>query len=176
MSTMTIAPCVQAIVRDWLDANHVLVTGRDACALIDPGGSASVERTLALLRATGALGARPLARIVNTHCHSDHMGGNAGLARAYGAPISIPLAAAPVIDAWDTRELLLDYADQHAERFSYTDTIAAGETVRLGDVDWQAIAAPGHDMGALVYYAPEHRVLVSGDALWEYGFGLIEPL
>ena len=176
MSIIAIAPGVHAIVRDWLDANHVLVTGRDSAALIDTGGSASVGRTLALVRSPSALGERPLTRIVNTHCHSDHMGGNAGIARAYGAPISVPLAAAPVIDAWDTRELLLDYADQDAERFSYTDTISPGEVFRLGDSEWQALAAPGHDMGALVFYAPEHRVLVSGDALWEHGFGLIEPI
>ncbi len=34
-----------------------------------------------------------------------------------------------------------------------------------------ALAAPGHDMGALVFYNPEHRILISGDALWQNGYG-----
>jgi glyoxylase-like metal-dependent hydrolase (beta-lactamase superfamily II) len=38
-----------------------------------------------------------------------------------------------------------------------------------------ALAAPGHDMGALVFYNPEHRVLISGDALWENGYGIVMP-
>jgi glyoxylase-like metal-dependent hydrolase (beta-lactamase superfamily II) len=37
------------------------------------------------------------------------------------------------------------------------------------------LAAPGHDMGALVFYNPEHRILVSGDALWQNGYGLVMP-
>ena len=30
-------------------------------------------------------------------------------------------------------------------------------------------------MGALVFYNPEHRILISGDALWEHGFGFVMP-
>ena len=176
MKSVTLAPGIQAIIRDWLDANHVLVIGSGECVLIDTGCSAHAARTLALLRDPRALGTRTLDRIVNTHCHSDHMGGNAAIARVFQTPISVPLDAAPIIDRWDTRELLLDYADQEADRFAYASTIAAGETLRIGGMEWQALAAPGHDMSALVFYAPEHRVLVSGDALWENGFGLIEPL
>jgi glyoxylase-like metal-dependent hydrolase (beta-lactamase superfamily II) len=171
-----LAPGLQVIVRDWLDANHLLITGADDTALIDTGGSASTQRTLELLRRPEALGTRRLDRIINTHCHSDHMGGNAGIARAYGALVSVPVDAAPIIDRWDTRELLLDYADQQADRFTYASTVAAGETLLVGGIEWRALAAPGHDMSALVFYAPEHRVLVSGDALWERGFGLIEPV
>jgi glyoxylase-like metal-dependent hydrolase (beta-lactamase superfamily II) len=104
------------------------------------------------------------------------MGGNAALARAYAAPIAVPADAAPLIDCWDTRELLLDYADQQADRFAYNQTIAAGAELELGGIQWLTLAGPGHDMTALVFYAPEHRVLASGDALWEHGFGLIEPL
>ena len=31
-------------------------------------------------------------------------------------------------------------------------------------------------MGALVFYNPEHRILISGDALWESGYGLVMPV
>ena len=30
-------------------------------------------------------------------------------------------------------------------------------------------------MGGLVFYNPEHRILISGDALWEHGFGFVMP-
>src|SRR5688500_1130134 len=103
MNSVVLAPGLQAIVRDWLDANHVLITGRHECVLIDTGCSAHAEHTLALLRAPDALGGRPLDRIVNTHCHSDHMGGNVVIANAYRAPVSVPLDAAPIVERWDTR-------------------------------------------------------------------------
>ena len=45
----------------------------------------------------------------------------------------------------------------------------------MGGLNWQALAVPGHDMEALAYYNPEKRILISGDALWENGFGVIFP-
>jgi glyoxylase-like metal-dependent hydrolase (beta-lactamase superfamily II) len=44
--------------------------------------------------------------------------------------------------------------------------------VNWGDLQWRAIAAPGHDMGALMFHCEEERLLITGDALWEYGFGV----
>jgi glyoxylase-like metal-dependent hydrolase (beta-lactamase superfamily II) len=122
-----------------------------------------------------ALAGAPLARLVNTHCHSDHMGGNAALQREYGCHTSLPVGEAPLIERWDEEALLLSYADQRAERFRIDETFAPGDTLRLGDLDWQVLAAPGHDPHATMLYAPEERILISGDALWENGFGVLFP-
>lgn len=168
-------PQVRVVVRDWLSANHVLLKGGDANVLVDTGYVRHVPLTLALLRSADALGDAPLARIVNTHCHSDHMGGNAAVARAYQCPITVPEGEAPLIGRWDTQALLLDYAGQEAERFGVDSVIRAGETHAWGDLDWLAVATPGHDMGALCFYNAEYRILISGDALWENGFGFVMP-
>jgi glyoxylase-like metal-dependent hydrolase (beta-lactamase superfamily II) len=45
----------------------------------------------------------------------------------------------------------------------------------MGGIVWQALAVPGHDMEALAYYSPDERILISGDAFWENGFGVIFP-
>ena len=103
------------------------------------------------------------------------MGGNRALQAAHGCRITIPAGEAPLIDRWDDRELVLGFADQRAERFRYDDALAAGDTIRLGDIDWQALAAPGHDPHALMFFAPEEGILISGDALWEDGFGVVFP-
>ena len=57
----------------------------------------------------------------------------------------------------------------------WTKSFAPEPRTSWGNLEWQAIAAPGHDMGALVFFNPEHRILISGDALWENGFGLVMP-
>lgn len=175
MSVLPFPPQLHVFVRDWLSANNVLLKSADGHVLVDTGYVRHVPLTLALLRTPSGLGAEPLARIVNTHCHSDHMGGNAAIARAYGCPVSVPLGEAAHVEAWDARALWLDYADQTAERFTPSDAIAPGERRVWGDLAWDAIAAPGHDMGALCFYNAEHRLLISGDALWEHGFGLVMP-
>ena len=168
-------PQLHVFVRDWLSANHVLLKSRDGHVLIDSGYSRHVPLTLALLATARGLGNEPLAKLVNTHCHSDHMGGNAAVARTYGCPIAVPEGERALIEQWDDRQLLLEYADQSAERFCVDETLFPGATHVWGDLEWQALAAPGHDMGALVFYNPEHRILISGDALWEHGFGFVMP-
>ena len=117
-----------------------------------------------------------MARLVNTHCHSDHIGGNATIKAHYRCPIALPEAEAPLIDRWDEMALLLGYCDQRTDRFGYDEVIRPGETHVWGGLEWRALAAPGHDMAALVFHNPEHGILISGDALWENGYGLVMPL
>ena len=169
-------PQMHVFVRDWLSANHVVLKSADGCVVIDSGYGKHVPLTLALVASRMGLDGRPLAKLVNTHCHSDHIGGNAALRRAYGCPIAVPASEAPLIEAWDERALLYGYADQHAERFGVDEILSPGTTHVWGDLEWRALAAPGHDMGALVFFNDEHRILISGDALWEYGYGFVMPL
>lgn len=166
---------LRVIVRDWLCCNQILLKADEGNTLIDSGHVTRVEETLALLRRPDNLGEEPLARLINTHCHSDHMGGNAGVQRAYGCRITVPLDEAALIQRWDTRALWLDWAGQQAERFSLDDAITSGERFEAGGLAWLAVAAPGHDPGALVFWCEDHRILISGDALWERGFGIVLP-
>ncbi len=166
---------MHVFVRDWLSANNILLRSREGHVLIDTGYVSHAPLTLALLASKRGLGGEPLAKLVNTHGHSDHIGGNAAVRKAYGCPIAFPATEAPLVERWDETGLWLAYADQTAERFTVDELLHPGSTHVWGDLEWQLLAAPGHDMGALVFYNPEHRILVSGDALWENGFGLIMP-
>lgn len=168
---------IRFIERDWLAANHVMFRDTDAATLVDTGygkfNDVTLEKVGDVLSDWGDL---PLERIINTHIHSDHIGGNAALQRAHpGCSITIPLEEQPALVNWDAPDQMLSYADQEAERFAWDAVIAAGETVSLGGEAWEAIATPGHDMGSLVLYSPKLRVLISADALWENGFGFVVP-
>ena len=168
---------IRFIERDWLAANHVMFRDSDAATLVDTGygkfNDVTLEKVGEVLSEWGDL---PLERIINTHIHSDHIGGNAALQRAHpGCSITIPLDEQPALVNWDAPDQMLSYADQEAERFAWDAVIAAGETVSLGGEAWEAIATPGHDMGSLVLYSPKLRVLISADALWENGFGFVVP-
>lgn len=169
----TLPETVKVLERGWLSANNILLKGADGAALVDSGYVTHAPQTLALLK--HVLAGAPLARLINTHCHSDHMGGNAALQREYGCRTSLPAGEAPLIERWDEEALLLSYADQRAERFRIDDTFAPGDVLRLGELDWQVLAAPGHDPHATMLYSPDERILISGDALWENGFGVLFP-
>jgi glyoxylase-like metal-dependent hydrolase (beta-lactamase superfamily II) len=162
------------IERGWLSANNIVFADEVSTTVVDSGYDTHQAQTLALVG--HSLKGRKLDWLVNTHCHSDHMGGNAALQRTYGCRTSIPVGEAALIRTWNEGELMLGPAGQRAERFTIDDTIAPGDVLNMGGIDWEAIHAPGHDMHALMFYAPGHRLLISGDALWENGFGVIFPV
>jgi glyoxylase-like metal-dependent hydrolase (beta-lactamase superfamily II) len=161
--------------RGWLSSNNILIhaaPGEPGAVLVDTGHVVHAEQTVALVR--HALAAAPLARIVNTHLHSDHCGGNAALQRAFGAPITIPPGLADAVRAWDLERLGHDDFGQR-ERFHIEGTLAAGGRFVAGARCWDAIAAPGHDPHALMFFDARAGVLLSADALWGDGFGIVFP-
>ena len=158
-----------------MSSNNILLRGREGDVLVDSGHTTHAPLTLALLASERGLRDAPLALLVNTHCHSDHVGGNAAIAQRYRCPVAVPAAEAPLVERWDGRALLYDYCDHRIDRFSVDHELAPEATYVWGDLEWQALAAPGHDMGALVFFNAEHGILISGDALWERGFGFVMP-
>ena len=159
--------------RGWLSSNNILFTGATETALVDSGYVTHAAQTLALVR--HALGGRPLDHLLNTHLHSDHCGGNALLAQATGCRIAIPAAEAAKVAAWDEDALSYRATGQQCARFGFDATLAPGDTLVLGELRWQVLAAPGHDPHALVFFCESEGILISGDALWENGFGVVFP-
>jgi glyoxylase-like metal-dependent hydrolase (beta-lactamase superfamily II) len=175
---MTTAPIrlpasMRFLERDWLSANGVLFDDGTRTALVDTGYAKHRDTTLAIVR--HALGGRPLDLVVNTHLHSDHCGGNAILQRAYGCRTLIPAASAAAVRDWDAAALTYAATGQRCDPFAFDGTLDDGDTITLGGLEWTAIAAPGHDPESLVLHCARERILISADALWGNGFGVIFP-
>ena len=167
-------PDLTVFERGWLSANNMLFVSPQGTALVDSGYCTHAAQTLALLQ--GALQGRRLDLLVNTHLHSDHCGGNAALQTHYPALRTlIPPGEAPQIARWYSDALSYQSTGQQCPRFTFSDSLRPGASVQLGERWWHAHAAPGHDPHSLLLFEPESRVLISADALWENGFGVVFP-
>jgi glyoxylase-like metal-dependent hydrolase (beta-lactamase superfamily II) len=89
--------------------------------------------------------------------------------------VTIPAGEVKHVDPWTPQSVWMAQFDQRADPFHFDDTLAPGEAIAGGGFEWQAHAAPGHDMDALMFFEPRHRILISGDALWENGMGFVWP-
>ena len=163
---------VHVLERGWLSSNNILFVGDDT-ALVDSGYVTHAPQTLALVRRL--LAGRPLERLFNTHLHADHCGGNALLQQSYGCRTAIPALDAARVAAWDEDALSYRATGQQCARFGFDATLAPGDHLDLGGFDWQVLAAPGHDPHALLFFCAAEGLLISGDALWENGFGVVFP-
>jgi len=172
---------VSVFERGWLSANNILLRptpglcgGEGTTALIDTGYCTHATQTVALVEQ--ALGTQPLDLVLNTHLHSDHCGGNAALQARYpAAQTAIPPGQARFIQPWDANALSYTPTGQECPPFRADQLLQPGQDIQLGASRWQIHAAPGHDPHAVVLFEPQARVLVSADALWQNGFGVVFP-
>jgi glyoxylase-like metal-dependent hydrolase (beta-lactamase superfamily II) len=165
--------------RGWLSSNNTLLSDGQTAIVFDSGHTRHAAQTEALLRA--ALGGARLTRLVNTHLHSDHCGGNASLQAATdlhapgGLHCAIPPGLAEAARAWDRVALSYQPTGQACDRFRVDGVVQPGEVVALGPWRFEAMAAPGHDPHALLFFDAGSGTLIAGDALWRDGFGVVFP-
>jgi len=183
------APDVRAFTVGPVQENAYIVRA-DAAAelavLVDPGDEA--ER---LLDAAESLGVR-IEAILITHCHFDHIGAVAPVARATGAPVYCPEIE---------RVLLSDIMSWVPpgfgpfEGYEPEHTVAGGERLSLAGLDIEVVFTPGHSPGHVTYaIAPSaprdglastddsagasgggsRPVLLSGDVLFQGSVGRVD--
>jgi glyoxylase-like metal-dependent hydrolase (beta-lactamase superfamily II) len=165
---------VQVFERGWLSSNNILLCDDTSTTLVDSGYATHAAQTLALVEQ--ALGGRVLDQLVNTHLHSDHCGGNAALQTRYPAlHTRIPPGLAEPVRNWSDADLSYQPTGQTCPPFAITGLLQPGSIHRWANSEWEVHAAPGHDPHSVILFNPEHRVLISADALWENGFGVVFP-
>lgn len=128
--------------------------------LVDPG-----EEPQRLEAAIGELGVE-IEAILITHCHFDHIGAVAPLARATGAPVYCPRIEEPML-----RDIMAFTMPGFGpfEGWAPEHTLAGGERLSLAGMEIEVLFTPGHSPGHLTYALP--GALFSGDVLFQGSIG-----
>ncbi len=140
---------IETIALGSFQANCYILKSHGECVIIDPGDE---DKRLIKL-----IGDCRVKYVVNTHCHPDHIGGDAFIKRTFNAP------------------LLLHQADQAIFKYFYGDRLkpdgflAEGDSITFGDVTLSVWHTPGHTPGSI---ALQHeRSLFTGDLLFAGSIG-----
>ncbi len=160
------APDVRSFTVGPVQENSYIVrAGSDArrAVIVDPGDEAG-----RLLEAIDGLGVE-LEAILITHCHFDHIGAVAPVARATGAPVYCPVIERPVLAdvmSW-VPPGFGPFESHEAEH-----TLAGGERLSLAGLDIGVLFTPGHSPGHLTYAID--GALLSGDVLFQGSVGRVD--
>jgi glyoxylase-like metal-dependent hydrolase (beta-lactamase superfamily II) len=164
------APDVRAFTVGPVQENCYIVRGGaepTRAVIVDPGDEP--ERLLAAIDALGV----QIEAILLTHCHFDHIGAVAPVARATGAPVYCPEMERP---------LLADIMSWVPPGFGPFEShepehlVKGGEHLGLAGIDFDVLFTPGHSPGHVTYAvrSPTHPALLSGDVLFQGSVGRVD--
>ncbi|OHB71034.1 MAG: hypothetical protein A2V70_15120 [Planctomycetes bacterium RBG_13_63_9] len=142
-----------------------LKNARD-CVVVDPG--LEPEKTIAHLLQHELTP----AAILNTHGHSDHIGGNAALKQRW--------PDCPLVIGRDEAAKLTDPSGNLSAMFDAAlvsppadVTVVEGDTYSAAGLDLKVLAIPGHSIGHVVYLYEDHDppLVFVGDVIFAGGIG-----
>lgn len=140
--------------------------GSDELLVVDPGEEA--ERILAAIEATGA----SVEAILVTHCHFDHIGAVAPVAKATGAPVYCPEIEVPVLA--DIMAFVPWEGFGPYESYDADEIVRGGETLELAGMEIDVVFTPGHSPGHVTYAVQGEPAIFSGDVLFQGSVGRVD--
>lgn len=142
------------------------VEGSDRALIIDPG-----EEAPRILKAVEELGVG-IDAILLTHCHFDHIGAVAPVAKATGAPVYCPELEVPVLA--DIMSFVPWPEFGPYESYDADETVKGGERIELAGLGIDVVFTPGHSPGHVTYVIGEHDSMFSGDVLFKGSVGRVD--
>lgn len=138
------------------------------CIIFDPGCFSNSEKQT-LVSTIERLDLTPV-RLINTHCHLDHVFGNAFVAEKYQLPLEIHRDELPVLKA--VPKICMMYGLPQPEpspepgRF-----IEVGEIIKFGNTQLETLFTPGHSPASLSFYCKADQFIIAGDVLFHGSIG-----
>lgn len=144
---------------------YVVYDETSECVIFDPGCYTQEEKD-SLVQMIEEHGLNPV-RLINTHCHLDHIFGNKFVAEKYNLPLEIHEGEVPVLEAALPSAAMFGLPlpqgplSPEPGRF-----IEAGEEIPFGKTRLKVLFTPGHSPASLSFYCEEDDFVIAGDVLF----------
>lgn len=151
---------------------YLLYDDTKACVIIDPGCYDQGER-YELDEFISSKGLK-VERLINTHCHIDHVLGVAHIQRAYGVTLEAHELELPILKEVEVKADI--YGFPMYEPVKIDKFIREGVDITFGQSRLKVLFTPGHAPGHVVFYAPEEGIVIGGDVLFRQSVGRTDLL
>jgi len=153
---------------DFSENTYLIYDDTKECIIIDPGNNnPSEDKTL-----TDFIEANDLkpVRLINTHCHLDHVFGNKYVADKYQLGLEIHKGEVPVLES--TPQVCAMYGIAYNNPSpAPTAFLAEGTKLTFGDTELSIHFTPGHSPASISFYCAQDAYIIGGDVLFKGSIG-----
>jgi hydroxyacylglutathione hydrolase len=154
----------------FAENTYVVSDALKSCVVIDPGCYHRQEREQ-LVRYIEDHGLK-VEMVLNTHCHIDHIMGNAYLVNRYKVPLVAHADDLYNIAGAEAFARMYGLSiDPSPEPDRY---IVEGDTITFGESSLEVLFTPGHSKGHVSFFHRESRQVFSGDVLFHDSVGRVD--
>lgn len=149
---------------------YILYDETKECIIIDPGCYSVTERKLLSNFITNNQ-LKPV-RLINTHCHIDHVFGNRYVAETYHLPLEIHEGEIPVLES--VAMVAQMYGIPNVQQSPDPDPekfIKEGDIIKFGNTELEVLFTPGHSPASVSFYCKKEAFLIAGDVLFQGSIG-----
>jgi hydroxyacylglutathione hydrolase len=159
---------VQSFVFNPLQENtYILFDETRECVIIDPGCSDAEERYE--LESFIEANELKVVKLLNTHCHVDHVLGNYFVKTRFQPKLFIHKNDEPVLKAVKVYAPSYGFFDyQETEPDEY---FQGGESIEFGNQKLKILFVPGHSPGHVAFYHEQQKFVIGGDVLFYNSIG-----
>ena len=143
---------------------YILYDETKECIIIDPGCYTSAEKE-ELAQFIEKQGLTPV-RLINTHCHIDHVFGNKFIAEKYNLALEIHEGELPVLAALPQTSAMYGVPVELSPQPG--SFLTEADQLRFGNSNLEILFTPGHSPASISFYSAESKFVIAGDVLF-YG-------
>ncbi|HMJ47640.1 MAG TPA: MBL fold metallo-hydrolase [Ferruginibacter sp.] len=146
---------------------YIIYNEFNDCVIIDPGCYYDEEKDK-LFQYINEMGLKP-QKLLNTHCHLDHVFGNRFIAEKFSLELHIHPKDKPVLDYAAASGLMYNLPfDNYSGKLVFLEE---GQSIVLGEDTLNILFTPGHSPGSISFYSPAYGFIISGDVLFHRSIG-----
>lgn len=147
---------------------YIVYDDTQDCVIFDPGMYTDEERR----QFDDFIKEKSLkpVRLINTHCHIDHVFGNNHVHQKYNLPLEIHEGELIVLK--QVPEICMMYGIPYSDPSPMPDRyLQEGDIIEFGTSKLKVIFTPGHSPASISFYNEEKPFIIAGDVLFRESIG-----
>jgi glyoxylase-like metal-dependent hydrolase (beta-lactamase superfamily II) len=152
---------------DFYENTYVVYDDTKECIIIDPGCNSLQEQE----ELTDFINKNQLSpkHLINTHCHIDHILGNAFIASLFNLPLSAHKKEAEVLASGIQTAAMFQITYTPSPEISIF--LEEGNAVHFGNTAFEILFTPGHSPASISLLNKQEKILIAGDVLFQGSIG-----